>query len=335
MNNRESPLYWSFPCGTWFLTEVRVSVYFPVLVIVLALQLDGDIQLALVFTGILLLSVLAHEFGHVVAARLSGGIGNEILIWPLGGLAFVHPGGTFQSQLLTPAAGPLVNALLCLVTLPAVLNSPQTDSALNPVVFPAVELSDPVLPALLVLTFTANWMLLLINLVPVYPLDGGRMLLAVLKTRWSSDAATEFYLRVGFFTAFAVMFAGLIVESHWLVFVGAIVLLLNVQESYQMQTADAYDDSFMGYDFSQGYTSLERSEPAASEHQSPGFFKRWLERRRAEKERRQREKAAEAERQLDALLQKVHLEGFEALSESERRLLNRVSARYRQKGRDS
>lgn len=329
MSNRESPLFWSFPCGTWFLTRVRVSIFFPLLVLIICVRL-GDLRLGLTFAGIFFLSVVFHEFGHVLAARLSGGSGNEILIWPLGGLAYVQPAPTFRSQLLTPAAGPAVNLALCGITLLAVLDSGYIAQALHPLKLPPVMLGETVFSDLLLLTFCANWVLLLVNLVPVYPLDGGRMLHTCLLTRYDGNSATEIYIRVGFIVAFLVMLAGLFVDSTWTVFLGAIVLVLNLQESQQMQSAESYDESFMGYDFSQGYTSLERSASSRRERRS-GVLERWRAKRRAEKLRREQQKVAEEERLLDQLLDKVHAHGIESLTEAERRQLTRVSNRFRQR----
>jgi hypothetical protein len=87
----------------------------------------------------------------------------------------------------------------------------------------------------------------------------------------------------------------------------------------------------MGYDFSQGYTSLERSEktrPAARQ----GLLQRWLERRRAERQNRNEQQKQLVDQQLDAILAKVHELGMGALTPAEKRLLRRASERYR--GRD-
>ncbi len=329
--NRQSPLFWSFPIGTWFLTHVRVSVFFPLLVLVLAYRL-GDFQLGLVFSVILLFSVLMHEFGHIVAARMTGGGGDEILIWPLGGLATVRPANSFRSQFMTAAGGPIVNVMLCAVTLPAIVMSPEYNlaQALNPLQMPIDEISERVFPDLLALTFAANWILLLINLVPVYPLDGGRMLQACLSARWGGEVATEVYVRVGFFCGFLLLLGGLMFDSTWIVFIGAIVLVLNMQESFQLRMGENYDESFMGYDFSQGYTSLERADDTVPQRR-PGFIRRWRDRREAEKLRREQAKQQEVEVQLDALLAKVHDHGIDSLTEAERRQLNRASARFRDK----
>ncbi|MCA9069344.1 MAG: hypothetical protein KDA84_10495, partial [Planctomycetaceae bacterium] len=135
---------------------------------------------------------------------------------------------------------------------------------------------------------------------------------------------------VAFVVGVIAMVVGLFAEWAWLVLTGAIVFIVNLIQRHQLQQSDHYDESFMGYDFSQGYTSLEQSE--AQVEKSPGVLQRWKEKRQAEKARRQAEKDQEAERLLDELLEKVHQHGMESLSEAEKRQLARVSARYRDKG---
>ena len=117
-----------------------------------------------------------------------------------------------------------------------------------------------------------------------------------------------------------------------LLFIAFLILLLAVQESYQLQATESYDDSFMGYDFSQGYTSLEKSEAAAKPERRAGLLARWLARRKAEKQRRQLDLEQQTEQQLDAILAKVHERGLTSLTPTEKRLLKRASNRYRSKG---
>jgi hypothetical protein len=86
----------------------------------------------------------------------------------------------------------------------------------------------------------------------------------------------------------------------------------------------------MGYDFSQGYTSLEKSEPVKPERRV-GLWQRWLQRRKIEKQRKLEEQAQATEQQLDAILAKVHERGLSSLTPSENRLLKRASHRYKSK----
>jgi hypothetical protein len=84
-----------------------------------------------------------------------------------------------------------------------------------------------------------------------------------------------------------------------------------------------------GYDFSQGYTSLERS---TTRHEAQvGPITRWIQRRRQARFQRQREVEAEEERRVDDILVRLHTHGIDSLSDEDRSLLKRVSARYRQR----
>jgi len=91
----------------------------------------------------------------------------------------------------------------------------------------------------------------------------------------------------------------------------------------------AENESVFGYDFSQGYTSLEKDETKQPKPKKAGFIKRWLQARRERKEQFEAEERAADDARMDELLEKIHLQGKEALSEEERRFMDRVSARYR------
>src|SRR3954463_15668421 len=130
------PFAWSLPVGRLFGITVRIHWLFPfvalgyVLHVALAgkpgergvpLYVPGSWVDASVFMGLLFFSVLLHEFGHCFAGRWVGGEANEVLLWPLGGLANVdvphRPGPTF----ITAAGGPAVNVALAILSLLALL----------------------------------------------------------------------------------------------------------------------------------------------------------------------------------------------------------------------
>jgi hypothetical protein len=90
------------------------------------------------------------------------------------------------------------------------------------------------------------------------------------------------------------------------------------------------DDSLFGYDFSQGYTSLARSEQqeeAADDDSGP--LERWLDTRREARRQRQEQIEAEEDALVDEILARVHERGMHSLSLEERSLLERAAARYR------
>jgi Zn-dependent protease len=114
--------------------------------------------------------VLLHEFGHALACRQVGGQANQIVLWPLGGIAYVNPPPRPGAVLWSIAAGPLVNVALVPVTLGLVLLAMLMD-------WPNVA---PDLNLYLTSMAVMNLGLLIFNMLPVYPLDGGQILQALL-----------------------------------------------------------------------------------------------------------------------------------------------------------
>src|SRR6476469_8396237 len=78
--------------------------------------------------------VLIHEFGHALACRQVGGVANQIVLWPLGGIAFVNPPRRAGAYLWSIAAGPLVNVLLLpllgVISMLARASAPGSDMAI-------------------------------------------------------------------------------------------------------------------------------------------------------------------------------------------------------------
>ena len=118
----------------------------------------------------LFLIVLMHEFGHALACKQVGGLAKEIVLWPLGGVAYVSPPQRPGAMLWSIAAGPLVNVAL----FPVFLTFWFCSRTLGwPELHPDLH---QFLSALL-------WMdsgLLIFNLMPFYPLDGGQILRSLL-----------------------------------------------------------------------------------------------------------------------------------------------------------
>jgi Zn-dependent protease/predicted RNA-binding Zn-ribbon protein involved in translation (DUF1610 family) len=110
--------------------------------------------------------VLVHEFGHALACRQVGGQANQIVLWPLGGVAYVAPPQRPGATLWSIAAGPLVNVVLAPVfIILVVLGSASGWEQTMPNGFSFIT-------ALCYM----NLALLIFNLLPIYPLDGGQIL---------------------------------------------------------------------------------------------------------------------------------------------------------------
>jgi Zn-dependent protease len=114
--------------------------------------------------------VLLHEFGHSLACRQVGGSADQIVLWPLGGIAFVNPPRRPGAVLWSIAAGPLVNVALAPVLALLVFFAAQAGLADR----------APDTFRLIGMIHYINLLLLIFNMLPVYPLDGGQILQALL-----------------------------------------------------------------------------------------------------------------------------------------------------------
>jgi Zn-dependent protease len=114
--------------------------------------------------------VLLHEFGHSLACRQVGGSADHIILWPLGGIAFVNPPRRPGAVLWSIAAGPLVNvALVPVLSLLSFFAAQAGWADTAPDMFQLIGT-----------IWSINLVLLIFNMLPVYPLDGGQILQALL-----------------------------------------------------------------------------------------------------------------------------------------------------------
>lgn len=297
--------------------------------------------------AILIPSVLAHEIGHLIAARRVRGDYEELLLWPLGGLAPPQLSAWGKEdraaggeQIFVALAGPLVNFAICLTLLPlAVLLNAPVVSWLNPLAVPTA-VDQPALTYTLALAFWINAVLVIANLLPGFPLDGARVLRGVLRRRLDPEEATVWAFRVSIAVAALLVLVGLVVEEVTIrlpvVFLGFFVFFAAWSEVDRFRQQPE-NDTFLGYDFSEGYTSLERTAPTGevpnigpAAVRKGNFVSRWLARRRQAREARQREVEAHEEQRFDELLAKIHQAGNrDCLTDEERRLMERVSRRVR------
>jgi Zn-dependent protease len=114
--------------------------------------------------------VLTHEFGHAMACRQVGGKADRIMLWPFGGVAYVDPPQRPGATLWSIAAGPLVNVALAPILIAAVMvgrSSGLTDT-------------NPDLYNFLWNVLKIDVFLLIFNILPIYPLDGGQILRSLL-----------------------------------------------------------------------------------------------------------------------------------------------------------
>ena len=114
--------------------------------------------------------VTVHEFGHALACRQVGGTANQIVLWPLGGVAYVNPPPRPGATLWSIAAGPLVNVAL----LPVLFGLGMVSRAWG------WQQTLPDVYALLRALWIIDLSLLVFNMLPIFPLDGGQILRSLL-----------------------------------------------------------------------------------------------------------------------------------------------------------
>jgi Zn-dependent protease len=118
----------------------------------------------------LFLIVLLHEFGHSLACRSVGGKADRIVLWPLGGIAFVDPPPRPGPTLWSIAAGPAVNVMLTPILIGLWLIASSS----------GWKASTPDVYTFITSICVLNIWLLIFNMLPIYPLDGGQILQSLL-----------------------------------------------------------------------------------------------------------------------------------------------------------
>lgn len=335
-------LGWSLSLGRWFGVRVRLHIFFLLFaVFAIAASLRSEdhdlLSYGLMSLGILLGSVMLHEAAHCLAAFAVSVPVERVVLWPLGGLETINPTRDPRQEFRMGMSGPFANLVASMLLAPVVLFAHQNPLAfLNPLVPPA-GVEGITLASASAMAFWINWVLFTVNLVPAFPLDGGRILRSLLSIRFDERASVTIAARVAQCCAAVICLAGVLLYSTYpfvwapLVVFG-IFLFFSANQEIDRYERENVSDSTLGYDFSQGYTSLERTfEPVGSER--PGALRSWLEQRREARQQRQQAVEQEEEQQVDVILTRVHQHGIDGLTKAERSLLNRVSQRYRSRQR--
>jgi Zn-dependent protease/predicted transcriptional regulator len=191
----------------------------------------GDVTESLLFMASFFGIILLHELGHATAARHYGIRTRDITLMPIGGLARMermpdHPG----QELVVALAGPAVNLLLAVVYWGTInpisaLVHPQNLS------WGAGQFLDKLV--------WANVIMGVFNLIPAFPMDGGRVLRALLAMRWGHARATRLAIDIGQATAFAFGAVGLYAMHPLWVFVALFVYLGAEDEAEAVRVKSA------------------------------------------------------------------------------------------------
>ncbi len=233
---QEAQMQWSFPIGRIAGSEVRIHLTFFLLLLwigIVHFQAGGAAAATegIVFVIAVFACVVLHELGHAIAARRYGIKTPRITLLPIGGVAELERMPEKPSEeIFVALAGPLVNVIIAAVLVlffrgqfdPDVLASME-----NPTLGFAARL------------VAVNVVLVLFNLIPAFPMDGGRVLRALLAMRYPRVRATQIAGTIGQIAAFAFGFLGLVGGNPLLIFVAIFVYLAANAETQAIGLNDA------------------------------------------------------------------------------------------------
>jgi Zn-dependent protease/CBS domain-containing protein len=227
---------WSIAAGRIFGVEIRVHLTFVFLLLFVwvmeAATKTTNPARGTLLVGMVFASVILHEIGHALVAAHSGVSAKTLILLPVGGISVfdeVHdptehfpdavPFNRWKREIWISLAGPAVNLLIAFIAASIALSmAPEINLQTRPLVHSAHLLRSLV---------WINIVLAGLNLLPAYPMDGGRILRAVFTRRMDLVHATRRAVTIGQAFAMAFMLAGF-VSNVWLVVIG-IFLFVGAQ----------------------------------------------------------------------------------------------------------
>jgi Zn-dependent protease len=221
----QQPISGGIGIGRIFGVPIRLHFTFLLLVVFLMVNGIGDKQsggATAIYILALFASVLLHEVGHTLVARHYGIKTIEIVMFPIGGVSRPERLPKGREELFISLAGPLVNGLIAAVLIAWLW--------IQGSFVPIELLKEPTNENLVERIAAGNLLLFLFNLLPAYPMDGGRILRAALAMRKPENEATRIAATAGRRLAALLILVGLLMGNFMLVFVGAFVYLGAWQE---------------------------------------------------------------------------------------------------------
>jgi Zn-dependent protease len=215
---------WSIPVGRLFGIEIRIHLTFVFLLFVVwsmeaGAQDANTVLHGLALVGIVFGSVVLHELGHALVARGSGIPAKGIILLPIGGVTILDEANALPDSanawlrdIRIAVTGPLVNLLIAGV---AALVLTAAIPGFSVTAKPLLHSS-----ALYRSIVWVNVYLGLFNLLPAYPMDGGRVLRAIFSRRMDMVQATQRAIRIGNVFSILFMMVGILLVNWWLVMIG-------------------------------------------------------------------------------------------------------------------
>jgi len=332
---------WSFCIGRWLGVEVRLHILFPLLGLTALTLKEVPAWMALAAILVLLTSVALHELVRVIAASRVGGYCQSIVLGPIGGWTKLHLPVDPPAHLVTALVGPMTFFVLmvaagCGLALTGDRNVPQL--LLHPTAPPIDMLATASMVSVVgQLVVWINWCLFVVSLLPIDPNAGAELLRGVLWPVVGRTTATS-------------------ATSH-IAMGGGLFLALVSLVVYQEHEASGLMPSWFPYAIASVFLFYGGSRNASGRRYDVGLAidefdsddEDWLvdqweeddreavlvehlqDKRQEALDRKRREREANEDARVDAILARLRNSSFEKLSEEDRATLKRASRRYRQR----
>jgi len=219
---------WSLFAGRFWGAEFRVHVTFLFLLVFLLLMETSRsgprvVARVLALATLILISVILHELGHAVASARHGVSVKAVLLLPIGGIAIGDPTEhaeavrNLRQEIVIALAGPLVSGVLAAIAFVVLLAMGFGQKIWNPPLVSVANLGTSF--------FWINVCLLIVNLLPAFPLDVGRILRARLAQRMEFRQATRRAVNFAHIFAGLFMLLGATLSIQWLMLVGVFIFM--------------------------------------------------------------------------------------------------------------
>lgn len=334
---------WSLSLGRWWGVSVYLHIFFvfsALLALAFTLPDPELVSAGLIMVGVLLVSVTLHEVGHSLAAIRVGGKVDAIVLGPVGGLISPRVPDEPEIHLFVALAGPIVHLLLAVLAAVglALAGNTQLLGLLNPLATPQ-DLITPGGTLLIAakITLWLNWNLMLLNLLPAYPFDGGPILRAMLWPALGRRTARVVTARIAMGIAVLLCASSLIplaaeLPTYFPIWIPLVMLGLFLFFSARQDLASAatteWTEEPAGYQVSSDGLDL-LDVMWSSDDDTDGVLVEHQQRASAEQDKRTQELVEDA--RVDDILARLHVSSWDALSPDEIAVLQRASQRYRQR----
>lgn len=354
MNSK--PFSWAMPLGRWGRVDLNVHIFF-LLFAAIALLVEsyglkgvpGTFGTGLATVAVVFVIAILHELAHAIAAVQLGGSFQSIVVTPWGGPSEIVLPPQPRARLVVHLAGPFLNLVLFILGafLLVMTGHGSISSLINPLA-PFTLQSGLIDISLIQIATWVNFQMLVCNLIVAPPFDGGRIVRNIVNS--ANPEVSELRLEAGMMWLGCCMglllmgsawllrdFNPGLVQPTWFVLVVAGVCLVFASRYEFHNWANKFDQNFsavdelMEFDTAGEETGLFGAGSQEQAYNDQESLNEWMADQATGSELAERSVALEEERRVDVILEKLHQQGLERLSEDERAFLERISQQYRRR----